>query len=69
MVDAKYFYNPGLAIVKKKTVWGLVDTPGNFKVNCIYDDIDYNLEELDDATLDFKSRFGNKPIDFWTTSS
>ncbi|WP_106154831.1 WG repeat-containing protein [Marinilabilia salmonicolor] len=42
--EAKYFYNPGLAIVKKESGWGLIDTLGNFKVDCIYDDIDYSRE-------------------------
>jgi len=42
--EAKYFYNPGLAIVKKKSGWGLIDTLGILKIDCIYDEINYSPE-------------------------
>jgi hypothetical protein len=41
---AQYFYESGVAVVKKKDGYGLIDTLGNIKINCVYDDIDYSRE-------------------------
>ncbi len=42
--EAGYFNKSGIAEVKKKSGYGLIDTLGVFKIDCIYDNIDYDHE-------------------------
>ncbi|MDP1465688.1 WG repeat-containing protein, partial [Klebsiella pneumoniae] len=40
--EAKYFYKPGLAIVRQDKKYGLIDTLGNYVLADLYDKIDYS---------------------------